>query len=402
MYFTYSNIFKRCGLNFRVVSADSGSIGGNASQEFMIVADTGEDAILYCNNCTNAANIEKASTIVINSAESNIQEQKVHTPSLKTIEEVASFLNIPIEKTIKAIVFKFVKSSSLNFVIVFIRGDYQANDAKLQSMLTPDNELDMATEDEVRLIWGEPGFIGPSHPIVTTAPFPVSVIFDDSLDGLSNAVCGANEKDYHLKNINIFNDSQFKITYCDVKTARPNDTCNECKNGHYISERGIEVGHIFKLGTKYSQAMAANYLDQDGKQQPFIMGCYGIGIGRTAMAAIEQHHDEKGPLWPVSIAPFEIIIIPANIDIPEQSLFAENLYSDLISKNIDVLLDDRSERIGVKFNDADLIGSPIRIVVGKRLVDGFVEINWLNGKKEEWPIDKVSANLVSEIQKLKI
>jgi len=380
MYEAYSNIFSRCGLDYRVVSADSGAIGGSSSQEFMIVAETGEDEILYCSNCDHAANIEKASTKVTNKSEPLLAKEKVHTPNIKAIEDISSFLQVGAEKTIKAVAYKYDKEVApekiqSKYAMVFIRGDYEVNDVKLMNNLDALG-IEPATEEEIVSVFKTvPGFMG-----FAPEQGEYKIIIDDSIIGITNAVVGANEKDCHFKNVNVGRDYLVDDSLvADVKTVNVGDLCLSCFKGTYNKERGIEVGHIFKLGTKYSESMEATFLDQQGKVKPFIMGCYGIGVGRTAMAAIEQHHDDNGPLWPISIAPFEVIVLPVNLNKEEQVNLAENIYTELMSKGFDVLCDDRDERLGVKMNDADLIGAPFRVIVGKRSIEGIVELSFRNG-----------------------
>ena len=380
MHEAYINIFTRCGLDYRVVSADSGAIGGNSSQEFMIVAETGEDEILYCTNCDHAANIEKASTKVTNKYEPILGKEKVHTPDIKAIEDVAEFIGVAVDKTIKAVAYKYDKEIApekvqTKYVMVFIRGDYEVNEVKLVNKLDALG-LEPATEEEIVQVFKTvPGFMG-----FAANNGDCQVIIDDSVVGMTNVVIGANEKDYHFKNANIGRDFEVQESLIvDVKTVKEGDDCLLCSKGIFKKERGIEVGHIFKLGTKYSEAMEATFLDQQGKVKPFIMGCYGVGVGRTAMAAIEQHHDDNGPLWPISIAPFEVIVLPVNLNKEEQVQLSDSIYNNLSSNGIDVLYDDRDERLGVKMNDADLIGSPYRIIVGKRAIEGIVELSFRNG-----------------------
>ncbi len=400
MYEAYSNIFGRCGLNHRVVSADSGAIGGNSSQEFMIVAETGEDEILYCSSCDHAANIEKASTKVTNKSDDSLEVEKVHTPDIKAIEDVASFLNVGVEKTIKVVAYKYDKEVApekvqTKYAMVYIRGDYEVNDVKLINRLDALG-IEPASEEEIISVFKTvPGFMG-----FSSKASDVQIIIDDSIIGITNAVIGANEKDYHIKNANVGRDYVIDDSLvADVKTVNVGDVCLSCFKGTYKKERGIEVGHIFKLGTKYSQSMNATFLDQQGKVQPFIMGCYGIGVGRTAMAAIEQYHDDNGPLWPISIAPFEVIVLPVNGNKEEQVKLADDIYSELLAKGIDVLYDDRDERLGVKLNDADLIGAPYRVIIGKRAIEGIVELSFRNGdEKVELTVEKVKQFLVEKIK----
>ncbi|OGI10343.1 MAG: proline--tRNA ligase [Candidatus Margulisbacteria bacterium GWF2_35_9] len=401
MYKAYCNIFTNCGLKFRVVNADSGNIGGNSSQEFMITADSGEDEILYCSSCTYAANVEKAATIIHNPDEENQTAIEVETPGIKSIEDVSKFLNSTPTQLIKALVYQYEIMIEQNkyeakYALIFIRGDYDLSEIKLGNKLNA-LSLRLATDDEIQTQLNAPsGFLGP---VGLATNKSLTILADDSIKGLKNAIVGANKVDYHLKNVNTPKDYTFD-EYIDLKIVKEGDTCPECKKGQLIKERGIEVGHIFKLGSKYSESMKAVFLDKNGKEQPFIMGCYGIGIGRTAMAAIEQNYDDNGPTWPIQIAPFEVILIQANMNNETQSTVANNLYQTLLSNNIDVLFDDRNERMGVKFNDADLIGSPIRIVIGKKADEGIVELNLRSGIKDELAVADVVTTIDKHITEL--
>jgi len=401
MYKAYSSIFSRCGLQFRVVTADSGAIGGNASQEFMIVTETGEDEILYCTDCDHAANVEKAATKVDNIEEKALKIEKVHTPDLKTIEEVAEFIDVATEKTIKAVAYKYDKEVApekieTKYVMVYIRGDYDVNEVKLANQLDALG-LDAASDEDIKSVFNTvPGFMGFGLP-----EGDYKILIDDSLVGITNAVIGANEADYHYKNANAGTDFEVEETV-DVKTVREGDICLSCFKGTFKKERGIEVGHIFQLGTKYSESMDAKFLDQQGKEKPFIMGCYGIGVGRTAMSAIEQNHDDKGPLWPVAIAPFEAIVLPVNMNKEEQVAVAEQVYQALKDAGIDVLYDDRGERLGVKLNDADLIGAPYRIIVGKKADEGIVEYSLRSGEpKEELTVNEAIKQIIDQVKEAK-
>jgi len=357
MYEAYCNIFKRCGLDFRAVEADTGNIGGNFSHEFMVIADSGEDVIFLCRHCNYAANKEKTE-VGLRIAETNINEQlkplqKVHTPDKKTIEEVSSYLNVPVQKLVKTVV--YLVDSVLHMVLV--RGDREANEIKVKNYLKA-NEIRLATDEEIENNLSLPvGFMGPYN------LKNIKVIADISLKGLKNFVTGANEKDYHLINANFERDMMVD-EFVDISEAKEGDPCPRCAHGELYSKRGIEVGHIFKLGTKYSLAMKAFFLDENGKEKPMIMGCYGIGVGRTVAAAIEQNHDEDGIIFPLPIAPYSVIILPLDIKNQEFMDIANKLYDYFVEKKIDVLIDDRNERPGVKFKDADLIGVPFRITIG--------------------------------------
>ena len=366
MFATYNNIFRRCGLNFRPVEADSGSIGGSFSHEFMVMADSGEDSIVFCQNCDYAANMEKAE---IPAPKNETQAQKdflpmesVETPGVRTIDEVSSFLGVSPAQILKTLIFNADEKP----VAVLIRGDHEVNEIKVKNYLGA-NELALANDDMILEATGAPrGFAG-------AVGIKTRIIADHSVVNMVNLVTGANREDYHLKNVNIGRD--FKVdSYADLRVAQAGDTCPRC-GGTIRIARGIEVGHVFKLGTKYSQAMKASYLDKDGKEKIMIMGCYGIGIGRTVAACIEQNHDEYGIIWPMALAPYTVIVTPVNINEPDVMKASEDIYADLLTSGVEAILDDRDERAGVKFKDADLIGIPLRIVVGaKNLVQGNVEL----------------------------
>jgi prolyl-tRNA synthetase len=366
MYDAYHRIFDRCGLKFRPVEADTGTIGGSYSHEFLVIADSGEDAMAYCLDCGYAANLEKAE--IAKPEEPIIKDQKylpreeVLTPKVKTIEEVCNFLQVQPEDVIKTLIY----SADGRAVAVLIRGNEEVNEIKVKNQLRCDT-LEMAVDDIVKDATGSPrGFVGP---IGIKCP----VIADFSMMNKINMVAGANREDYHLKNVNFNRDFQVSA-FADLRTMRENDSCPKC-SGEIKFARGIEVGHVFKLGTKYSKLMKAVFLDRNGREQFMIMGCYGIGIGRTVAACVEQYHDENGIIWPMAIAPFKVIITPVNMNEPQLAEASQLLYTAFLSQGIETILDDRDERAGVKFKDADLIGIPLRITVGpKRLAEGKVEI----------------------------
>ncbi|MBN2105920.1 MAG: proline--tRNA ligase [Deltaproteobacteria bacterium] len=361
MYEAYSRIFSRLGLTFRAVEADTGPIGGNFSHEFMVLADTGEDIIVTCTGCDYAANTEKAEIakpVVSDADPAKFQALKrVETPDMRTIEEVAGFLNVLPEDLIKTLVF----TSSQGPVVALVRGDHDINEVKLRNYLKCDS-LELAGEEVIEKITGAPrGFAGP------IGMKNVRIIADYGLQGCCNMVTGGNERDVHVVNVNFGRDVSVD-EFADLRSAQAGDSCPRC-NKLLSTTRGIEVGHIFKLGTKYSKAMNCSYLDREGKAQPMIMGCYGIGVGRTVAAAIEQSHDENGIIFPEPIAPFSVIVVPVNTNDAVQMEIAVNLYNGLAAKGVDVLLDDRDERPGSKFKDADLIGVPLRVTVGKNAVE---------------------------------
>ncbi|MDD2736433.1 MAG: proline--tRNA ligase [Desulfuromonadaceae bacterium] len=368
MYNAYMRIFERCGLNFRAVEADTGSIGGSSSHEFMVLADSGEDAIVSCNACRYAANVEKAESPLFTASSDAALEAlvKVSTPEMKTIADVAAFMHVASNTTIKTLVYA---SEAGDLVMALLRGDHELNELKLKNHLGWD-DIQMASEEQILACTGSPvGFLGP---IGLKREIPV--IADRVVQGMTNVVVGANEKDQHFKNVNCGRDFDVS-TFVDIRIVAAGDACPRCQSGKLEMWRGIEVGHVFKLGTKYSKALNATYLDANGREQIIFMGCYGIGIGRTVAAAIEQNHDENGIIFPIPIAPFHCSVVAVNTKDSGVMAAAEEIYLCLEKLGIEVLFDDRDERPGVKFKDNDLIGIPIRIVVGsKGLAEGNVEV----------------------------
>ena len=363
MYDAYCRIFNRLGLDFTIVDADSGAMGGSGSQEFMVKSPIGEDGIAYCDDCGYAANYEKAECIPQEkpSPECDLDMEKIHTPNAHTIEELVSFLNAEAYNFAKNIIYK----ADDKYVAAMVRGDREVNEVKLKNLVGCVDDLELAEPFMVRQITNaEVGFAGPEG-------LDIPVYVDKEVAMMKNFIVGANETDMHYKNVNINKD--FTPTeVADIRTIETGDVCPKC--GKPIkTAQGIEVGHIFKLGTKYSDALGLKSLDETGKSKTVIMGCYGIGVTRCLAAAIEQNNDENGIIWPVSIAPYHAIVIPVNSKNEEQSEIAEKVYNDLKAKGIEVLFDDRNERAGVKFKDADLIGIPVRIVVGKKCGEGVVE-----------------------------
>ncbi|PLY01537.1 MAG: proline--tRNA ligase [Desulfuromonas sp.] len=366
MYQAYRNIFNRCGLKFRAVEADSGAIGGSFSHEFMVLAESGEDGIVSCDTCEYAANVEKAELIYrdLKMPEATAELQKIDTPDQKTIEEVAAFLKVPAEKLVKTLI---VQTSDDEVLAVLLRGDRELNMIKLNNLLNVDWVL-MAEDAIVREVTGAPaGFAGPIG-------LKIKVIADTEVMGMADFVVGGNAVDVHYTGANVERD--FKVSrFADLRQAVAGDPCPRCDGGKFESWRGIEVGHVFKLGTKYSDAMNATVLDAQGKSIPLVMGCYGIGVGRTVAAAIEQNHDENGMMLPMPLAPFQVQILMLSAKDDEVREAAEKLYAELLDMGIEVLLDDRDERPGIKFKDADLVGIPLRVTVGaKALKDGNVEL----------------------------
>ena len=368
MYQAYMRIFERCGLKFRAVEADTGSIGGSSSHEFMVLAESGEDAIVSCDACHYAANVEKAESRPVPVLADVVQLplQKTSTPNMKTIAEVAGFLNLDATQTVKALVYCSEKDEP---VMVLLRGDHELNEIKLKNAMGWD-EVRMASEEQIIQLTGSPvGFLGPM-----ALKQPLTVIADITVQGMTNAVIGANERDMHFQNANPGRDFVAEC-FVDLRNVEAADPCPRCEQGKLEMWRGIEVGHVFKLGTKYSTALNATYLDADGREQVIFMGCYGIGISRTVAAAIEQNHDENGIIFPLPIAPFHCSVVALNTKDKGVMAEAEEIYFRLEKLGLDVLFDDRDERPGIKFKDNDLIGIPLRIVVGsKGLAEGKVEV----------------------------
>ncbi|MBI1815631.1 MAG: proline--tRNA ligase [Deltaproteobacteria bacterium] len=361
----YRRIFERCGLTTRQVESDTGAIGGSAAHEFQVLADSGEDAIVSCNRCEYAANVERAEVgpIPTTAAPRAGEMRKVRTPGKGKVEAVAEFLSEPPDRFIKTLLYG---TSSGTTVAALVRGDHEISDAKLKTALGVE-WVALADEDTVRRVSNAPvGFAGPFG-------LSVQIIADHALRGISGAVTGANEVDHHLVDIDQARDLP-ALQFADLRAARAGDRCPRCDGGVFEAHRGIEVGNIFYLGTKYSVPMKATYLDAGGQEHPMVMGCYGIGVTRTAAAAIEQHHDANGIIWPLAIAPAHVHVVPVNWNDEALRSAAESLVAQLEHAGIEVLLDDRDERPGVKFKDADLIGIPLRVTVGaKSLARGCVE-----------------------------
>jgi prolyl-tRNA synthetase len=367
MYRAYENIFRRCGLKFKAVEADSGPIGGNFSHEFMVLAETGEDIILSCSKCDYAANLEKAEiakpeSIAFSTAPDGSFE-KVHTPGVRTVEEVCDFLGVKPSNLIKTLIY----SSDKGVVAALVRGDHEVNEAKLRRVLGCET-LELAEEDVIEKHTSAPrGFAGP-------VGIAVRMIADIELADGGPYVVGGNEEDYHLKDVWLSRDTRVEKIE-DIRDAIEGDPCPRCSSGKLEAIRGIEVGHIFKLGAKYSKAMNAVFLDESGELKPIVMGCYGIGVGRVVAAAIEQHADDSGIVFPASIAPYPVMVLPINVKAGEVMETASGIYTELKRHGIETIIDDRDVRPGVKFMDADLIGVPYRITVGaKGLKEGIVEV----------------------------
>jgi prolyl-tRNA synthetase len=368
MYEAYGRIFERCGLNFRAVIADSGSIGGKGTHEFMVLSDIGEDTIAYSDTSSYAANIEMAPVVAVYEKADMPAEalEKVETPTQKSIEEVSAFLNVDASQCIKSLLFKVDD----RFVLVLVRGDHEVNDIKVKNYFDA-SIVELATAEETKEMMNcEVGFVGP-----IAVSEKVEIIADHAVQALVNAVAGANEAGCHYKNVNP--DRDFKAVYTDIRFIQEGDLSPDGQ-GTIKFAKGIEVGHVFKLGTRYSEAMGATYLDENGRTQPMIMGCYGIGVSRTLAAIAEQFNDDNGFVWPNAVAPYHVHLIPVNMKNEEQKELGEKLYAELSANGYEVLMDDRAERPGVKFADSDLIGIPVRVTIGKRAAEGIVEVKVRN------------------------
>jgi prolyl-tRNA synthetase len=373
MYDAYNRIFSRCGLEFKVVEADSGPIGGSFSHEFMVLADTGEDLLASCTQCDYAANLEKAE-VVLEAGEAGppLSEapEAVHTPRVRTVEEVAAFFQVTPAEIVKTLIYETEDGPAA----VLIRGDHEVNEVKVKNLLGV-TELILAGTIKVQELTGaEVGFAGP-------VKLALPIYADQAVARMNSMITGANRDDHHLKNV--YPGRDFKITeVADLRSITATDKCPRC-GGELTLLRGIEVGHIFKLGLKYSQALRAAVLDQDGKEQFIYMGCYGIGVSRIVAAAIEQGHDDNGIIFPLALAPFQVDLIP--IDFSKNGAVreaVEALHKNLEAAGVEVLLDDRDERPGVKFKDCDLLGIPLRVVIGPKTLDkGQAEVKERNGKE---------------------
>ena len=370
MYKAYEKIFTRCGLTFRPVEADTGAIGGSNSHEFTALSEVGESEIAYCEKCSMAATTERAQCVDAPAdTEEMLPMEEVNTPGTKTIEAVADFLGMPQTKTIKALLFVTYdeEGNEKEYVAAFVRGDRELNMTKLINALNiPEHAIEFADEAKMSQKTGcVGGFTGP------VGLHDCKVVVDSELTGLRNLCAGANKENYHVKNVNYGRDYKGDIV-TDLKLLKEGDPCPVC-GAPVKHARGIEVGQVFKLGTKYSQAMNAVYKDENQQDRLIVMGCYGIGVTRTLSAIVEQHHDENGIIWPMSVAPYHVIITLVKPGDETQEAVAEEIYSRLSDAGVEVLLDDRDERPGVKFKDADLLGIPVRITVGKRAPEGVVE-----------------------------
>ncbi|PTK54709.1 proline--tRNA ligase [Staphylococcus haemolyticus] len=385
MYNSYDRIFKRVGINARPVVADSGAIGGNHTHEFMALSEIGEDTIVYSEQSDYAANIEKAEVVYHpNEKHTEVAElEKIETPNVKTAQELADFLNRPVDEIVKSMIFKI----DGEFIMFLIRGHHELNDVKVKAFFETDN-VEMATQDEiVNLLGANPGSLGPVQ------DKDIRIFADNYVKDLNNLVVGANEDGFHYINANL--DRDFKVDgFGDFRFILEGEPLSDGSGEAKFAE-GIEVGQVFKLGTKYSEAMSATFLDNQGKAKPLIMGCYGIGVSRTLSAIVEQNNDENGIIWPKSVTPFDLHLITINPKKDEQLELGDQLYKEL-QQQYDVLYDDRKDRAGVKFNDADLIGLPIRIVVGKNASEGIVEVKVRQtGESEDVHINDLNTHIAT-------
>ncbi len=392
MYQAYNRIFTRIGLNFRAVEADSGSMGGKGTHEFMALADAGEDTVVICEACNYSANVEMAE--VVGNQKLAVQipavpAEKVDTPQMRTIDEVSVFLDVPTSQLVKSLIFVVDQEP----VLVLVRGDHEVNDVKVKNFLNG-MVCELADEETVKEIAGVPaGFVGP-----VGLQKKIRILADQAVMQLNEMVTGANETDKHLLHVQAGRDFEAD-DIGDFRYIEEGDICPRC-GGAIFLRRGIEIGHVFKLGTRYSDSMNARFLDANGKEQPFIMGCYGIGVSRAVSSIAEQNHDDNGIFWPVDIAPYTVHLIAVNMKNEQQAETAETLYAELKAAGYEVLFDDRKERAGVKFKDADLFGIPVRITVGSKVGDGLVELKLRrSGVSQDVPVEQAIRELPNWIRR---
>lgn len=392
MYDTYDRIFKRFGLNFKAVLADTGSIGGSGSHQFMALSEVGESTIAYCDCCGYASDVEKCE-VIFNHQEtkpSTNQPELVLTPKVHTIEEVTNFLNVEAKKVCKSLV--YMDEFNKQLVMVVLRGDRGLNEIKLVNYLNiPEAFLRMATDEEIKTIGSSVGFVGP-------VGVNIRIIVDQEVPYLVDTIVGANQYDHHLKNINFGRDYQGEVV--DLRLVEENDECPNCHKPLKL-ERGIEVGQIFKLQTKYSEPMNATIVGPNGEKTPMVMGCYGIGVTRTMASIIEQYHDEDGICWPLNVAPYHAVIVPISYEDEAQRELSNQIYQALINNKVEVVLDDRSQKPGFKFKDWDLIGVPFQVIVGRRANEGIVEFKYrANREKVEKTVNEAIDTIVNAVKEL--
>lgn len=390
MYETYCRIFTRLGINYKIVLADTGSIGGNGSHQFMALSNVGESEIIYCEDCHYAADEEKASSICFKlEKEDKLPLEEVFTPNVHTVDEVANFLNVNHAKVVKTMIY-YAEDNKM-FGAFLVRGDCDVNEIKVAACLNSSEVFTrLATDEEIVTLGSKVGFIGPKG-------LNIKIFIDNEIKDMTNFVIGANKENYHLKNVNV---EDIDGEYVDIKKAKEGDRCPIC--GKLLkSERGIEVGQIFKLQTKYSKPMDCVYLNDQGKTVPMVMGCYGIGVTRTFASIVEQHHDEEGIVFPLQVAPYHVGVIAVNYEDAEQSKVADYLHDELISKHVEVVEDDRKLKLGFKLKDWELVGLPYLIIVGRRASEGIVEFkNRYTGIKEEVTLLEAISRVEQEVKKI--
>lgn len=382
MYNAYNNIFDRCKIDYKIVKADTGAMGGTLSEEYQAVTDIGEDTLVLCDKCNYSSNMEVATHTIVKDNEEEKELELVETPHSETIEDVASFLNVAPSKTVKAL----LMNVNEELVVFFIRGDREFQESKACKLFNV-NEINFANDELIATSNAVPGFTGPIG-------LNAKIVIDNEIVSMKNFVVGGNKEGYHYINANV-KDFKYDIV-ADISDVIEGDTCPNCSGKLYF-KKGIEIGNLFKLGTKYSEYLGLTYLDEENKEQLVTMGCYGIGVGRVLAAVVEQHNDEHGMILPMSIAPYQVSIVAINTKDESIMNYANNLHDELTKSGVEVLLDDRDERPGVKFNDMDLIGIPIRITVGKKLADGLVEVK-LRNSDEVKDID--TSKLIEYINEL--
>ncbi len=393
MYKTYQRIFDRLHLNYQVVLADTGAIGGSGSHQFMALSDVGESDIIYCDQCGYAADVEKATALLEKpSTTDNLKPiQEVYTPNQKSIEEVSAFLKVDKKQIVKSLVYKNLTNNQ--FVMVLIRGDREVNEIKLINHLQiAEHELALASYEDILNLNSVEGFVGPVNLAIT-------ILVDEEVTTMTNFVTGSNHQDYHLLNVNFKRDFDGEVL--DLRKAAVNDLCPCCGKPLKI-ERGIEIGQIFKLGTKYSEPLKCTYQDENGQTKPMIMGCYGIGVTRTMSSIIEQNHDENGIIWPINVAPYHVVIVPINYDDPAIKEGSDYLYDKLCAEHLEVILDDRDAKAGFKFKDWELIGIPFIITVGRRASEKICEFKVRKTlEKTELSFDEAINEVKNQVLKAK-
>ena len=398
MFEAYHRICKRLGFEYRAVEADTGNIGGSRSHEFQVLADTGEDEIVSCPECGYAANVEKAEIRVESMERSGelLEMSTVDTPEARTISEVSEFLKVSSEEVVKTLIYRVGDGDATSMVAILLRGDHQGNSLKIKDFLTRETdleigEMELATDAQIEAATGAPvGFAGP-------VGLDMPIFADLAVQGLANFAVGANKEGAHHVNVNHRRDFEVQA-YADLREARAGDLCGKC-GGTFESYRGIEVGHVFLLGDKYSKSMEAFYLDDNGRQQPMQMGCYGIGVTRILAAVVEQNHDDDGIIWPMAIAPYQVLLTVLHTDNDEVMAATEKIYNELSEAGIEVLMDDRDAGIGAKFKDADLLGIPVRLTLGARgIKNGEVEFKMRQASDQEnLAIDEVVDRVKKEV-----